>query len=377
MTEPIRIPLVAQLTPRQADSNRDALASNIFYDKNTKGDIYATKRPGLTSYASGFGQAFGIYSNFGFNLDLIWRQVIWNGSTFLAVSDSQFYPYPNLVISSTDGITWSQSYQPINASWQGVAWNGTKYCSVSAFSGIASTSTDGVSWVEHDSGLGFAAGIAAKNGGNFVGISTLFPPLVRYSSDGISWATGDLPSGHWGHIAYSSTPNRFVVVSGVAGENSYYSSTGATWTINTLPTGIRFGLCTSNTTFFTPTYNSSVGHISTDGITWSQVTLPETRNWSDCCWTGTHFLVLSEDPETTTSVQYVATSTDGITWTETALPLPTFGITLNGYTTIAGNTSIIVVLADGNSFAYSTDNGLSYSQGDLGRYQQYPFTSTL
>lgn len=380
MTDPIRIPLVEDIEPRLADSSKDGLASNIFYDKNKAGQVFATKRPGITSYISGTGQALGIYTNFGFQLDAVWRQIIWNGTTFLALSSkSMSTSYPDLVISSADGITWTQAYLPLEAQWQGVAWNGSVFCAIAAFSAIAATSADGITWTQRTTGLGsLSSAITAKSGGNFVATAVGTSPYSRYSADGITWSSGNLPSGDWEDVAYCAGPDVFVVISGTAGQSSYYSSsTGATWVSNTLPSGVRFSICASSTKFFTATYNSNIGHISTDGISWTEITLPNIRNWDSCYWTGSHFVVLAEDPATATSLQYVAYSTDGISWVEVALPLPTFGIQLNGYTAIAGNTNMIVVLADGNSFAYSSDDGLTYTQGDLGRYYPYPFSSSL
>lgn len=73
-----RQPILEEIGSRLATTDKDGLASNVFFDKNKKGTIYATKRAGLTSYQSANGLAEGI---FGWNNTLYMFQepyILWD-----------------------------------------------------------------------------------------------------------------------------------------------------------------------------------------------------------------------------------------------------------------------------------------------------------
>lgn len=65
MTDPIRLPLAYNLSPRSSTADKDALVSNVFYDKNTKGDVFAVKRPGTLLRTSFATSSMGIFSYSG------------------------------------------------------------------------------------------------------------------------------------------------------------------------------------------------------------------------------------------------------------------------------------------------------------------------
>lgn len=56
-----RVPLIVNLSQRDEGAAKDSMTNNVFYDKNTKGDTYATKRPGLDLYHTGTTEGNGIY----------------------------------------------------------------------------------------------------------------------------------------------------------------------------------------------------------------------------------------------------------------------------------------------------------------------------
>lgn len=60
MADAQRFPLYAPLLQRDATSDKDALAKNVFYD-SVESMTYATKRPGIEAYISATGEGLGIF----------------------------------------------------------------------------------------------------------------------------------------------------------------------------------------------------------------------------------------------------------------------------------------------------------------------------
>ncbi len=75
-----------------------------------------------------------------------WIAVAWSGLTFAAIAGG--FGASNAVITSPDGITWTEGTVPTSQNWQGMAWNGTVFCSVATSSSVAITSPDGITWTE-------------------------------------------------------------------------------------------------------------------------------------------------------------------------------------------------------------------------------------
>lgn len=379
MAQPIRLPLVEQIEPRLADSSKDGLASNVFYDKNTKGDVFAVKRPGITSYASATGTGLGIFLGYGWTIPYaVWPKIIWTGSMFAAPCHD-FFPtlYSTLFIYSTDGINWKQSTLPASAAWEGVAWNGTNLCVCSQYTsttngGSIATSPDGITWTARTIADGAWKDVES-NGTNFVVIgtgNTLGFVNSAYSTDnGVTWTTSNLDTSFWTEVAWNSGAGLFCAVdSSPASIKVATSPTGAVWTNRTIAAGVRATIASNGTIWFTPADSEAKGYISSDGITWTQVTLPAARGWIDVSWTGTQFVM------TALNTNILTVSSDGITWTEVTMPtLVSNEVDTSLYTSLAGNSNITVVLGDGPYYySYSEDNNSTFTLNNLNRYSVLP-----
>lgn len=401
MAEPTRLPLYEEAEQRLPTSNKDSLTTNAFYESSKKGQTYVVKRPGITSYITASGQAQGVYHHDGQTFSfaetpVYWSDSIWTGSKFAVIGNKPadfLVGYPDVVLFSSEGLTWNQGILPVAAEWSCIAHNGTAYVaaapsrtSPSQAAQIA-TSTNGMVWTSRTSPDGDWTG-AAEDGTNFVLVGTSGGTVyAAYSSDnGASWSNGNLGSSDWRAAAWNSSAGVFCAVSSNALTTVSTSPTGATWTnraIASAPSG-RFGIASNGTIFVTVGANTAVAHTSPDGVTWTQRTLPNSRNWKKVYWTGDKFIVLDGNA---TSTQYMAYSSNGTTWAEVQLPIlnTESGGGYTAYSTLAGDGTKIIVFGDGEApyvnngdppvsrrYAYSDDDGGTFSLKDNGFSAVFP-----
>ena len=82
--------------------------------------------------------------------DITLFAITWNGSIFCAVGSYQGIN-DAYIVTSPDGITWTERANPKNESLLGIAWNGSIFCAVGAAAGTDAyiiTSPDGITWTE-------------------------------------------------------------------------------------------------------------------------------------------------------------------------------------------------------------------------------------
>ena len=102
---------------------------------------------------------------------------------------------------------------------------------------------------------------------------------------------------------------------------SSWSSDGITWTDQTMPASRHwYKVAYGNNTFVAvasgPTDKCAT---SPDGKTWTERTLPISKDWFCVAWGGTQFVAIG-GTGTGTNAGYCATSPDGVTWTQRTLP---------------------------------------------------------
>jgi hypothetical protein len=145
----------------------------------------------------------------------------------------------------------------------------------------------------------------------FVTLKTFESSTAAYSTDGITWAETNIPSGAWGGATYGD--GKFVAVGYQAAE-AIYSRDGITWTQTSIPSNTWMSLSYGNGKFVATSFAATI--YSTDGITWTQASLPIGTSGSLSAYGGGKFVAMGSTGSSGSKAIY---STDGITWTETSM----------------------------------------------------------
>ena len=124
-----------------------------------------------------------------------------------------------------------------------------------------------------------------------------------------------------------------------------YSTDGITWTQTTMPSSDAwFSVTYGDGTFAAIAYYSSTAAYSTDGITWTQTTMPASTFWRSVTYGDGTFAAVASF---TTTAAY---STDGITWTQTTMPASV------GWQSVTyGDGTFAAIASSTTTAAYSTD----------------------
>jgi hypothetical protein len=363
MAEPLRLPLYAPLLQRDATSDKDALASNIFYD-SVENTTFAVKRPGIDTLISGLGEAQGIFSyqdtiytfytlaaqntphalgtgdskfiavyTGGFSLasnstvtewtknalpdSRTWSAVAYKSPTFVAIAGGA----SSICASSPDGITWTARTMPAARAWTGIVSNGTIFVAVCSAGGpttTAATSTDGFTWTARTIPSAEWQAVA-WNGSVFCAVSTSGSTVAATSPDGVTWTARTLPfSGNWNSIAWNGTV--FLAVHETFdGTQAATSPNGITWTTRTIPAGQYRSVAWNGSVFCMISRSTNVVATSPDGITWTSSTISVVKNWLSVSWNGSTFASIGSGGDD--GVTKLALSTNGTTWTVTDLTI--------------------------------------------------------
>lgn len=241
------------------------------------------------------------------------RSVASSGSRFVAVGDSAIGE--PIVISSTDGMTWSVQYRggtcgadscATPSMLSKVIWTGSQFIAVGqeiiypgpTVYALILTSPDGLNWTQHAVqaivlGAGSESGMTsvAWSGSLLVavGISEAGYPAAWTSTDAEVWTLRTVP-GYAGQNLRDITwgNGRFVAVGWGGVPAVFTSSDGINWQVNSgdasLPamnavtTGVINYLAVSNT----------YREVSADGLTWSL--LPSSDCGNDVLWDGLRYV---------------------------------------------------------------------------------------
>ena len=194
-----------------------------------------------------------------------------------------------------------------------------------------------------------AIGIYASNTGNYDHNAYV------YSSDGITWTQGTMPSAkYWKSVCYGN--DKFVAVA--YDSNIFaYSSDGINWTQGTMPSDTLWkSICYGNGKYIAVSWAYKVFAYSIDGINWTQGTMPSSQKWEYVCYGNGKFVAIVGGP---TGSNIFAYSTDGITWTQGTLP-----VTDDWENVYYCNDKFVAFIRSSNIFAYSAD-GITWTQGTL------------
>lgn len=361
MADPIRIPLVETLEPRLADSTKDSLASNVFYDKGQNGSVYATKRPGLTSYISATGTASGIFgwNNEEFRIWLerrLWGAAVWTGSYFIVADRSNSGIWEVARIGkSYDGLNWFWTILNSSTAYPtAIAWDGD-YLMMPQTTSNVYISQDGESWTSVASPIAFE--YITTGNSRFFG--TNGSSTYVSSDNGTSWTlcvpnTGTLDNSR---IVYNSGNTTYVGII-LNSAFAYTSSDGVNFTRNTVAGGISLqAISTNGTTICVLTTTGDI-YYSTTGTSWTLVSNTAlSATWTSLVWTGAMFVASNQSQ----GAGQILTSSNGSTWTKTSYsdPFNQFGDETY-IVQLAGNSTITVATCfpsiDGNYLYFTSSN---------------------
>lgn len=142
------------------------------------------------------------------------------------------------------------------------------------------------------------------------------------------------------------------------------------WVSRASPTGLLlYGLAYGNGRFVATGYNRTLIS-STDGLSWTASTPPDTAYYQGnaVTWTGSQFVMVGDMVYGGTTPALLATSPDGLTWTRRTWTTSTEYEALMDVGVGGGK---ITVVGNSGSIASSTDNGVTWSKETTPGYTSF------
>ena len=130
------------------------------------------------------------------NINPVLRSVAASSTRIIAVGSQELaqgpVPAEGLMLSSTDGMTWTEVQMPVSATLYKIIWAGNQFVAVGALDppavgAVALTSPDGITWTNHTMNAGVNPTDVAWNGSLFVAVGA---GGSATSVDGIIWQQG-------------------------------------------------------------------------------------------------------------------------------------------------------------------------------------------
>lgn len=210
-------------------------------------------------------------------------------------------------------------------------------------------STDAVTWTENQSAFGMDGNpripVVANSDSTVLYTTGSYSDYI--STDGLSWTTSNVPMEVYASTGYSIYANgKFVVLYENSGSPLVRSSTDAvTWTVSSTP-GYGQYMAYGNGKYLY--YSQPNGSIitSTDAITWTET--PHTGSTSvfaRIMFANNQFIRYGGD------YYYYESSTDGVSWTQASLPPTAY----DSYTGMAYGNNIYLALSYAGDVYSSTD----------------------
>ena len=297
-------------------------------------------------------------------------------------------------------IHFNKPFKPIQNAMYYPRFGNNVFVSIASSGSTYSYSSDGITW--NSSTLSHATGSSLKFiNGMFITTGTSSDMYISTSSDGITWTSysvphtvsdiaygnnkyvylpSDVPSAKYTSFYYSSDltswteithpdiatygpsmicfgNNMFVSVA-YSSSTAIKSSDGITWTEFTMPmSGCDFFECI-NGKFYALFRDSSKGLITEDCINWTEFTLPKAARWGTIVYGNNKFIALTKNSNSNAC----AVSYDGINWFENEYPNDTSISSMYMYGACYGNNKFVVGLASNGISYASQENSLSLEQ---------------
>ena len=243
-----------------------------------------------------------------------WHCIGYGNGTFVALTSTA-----DIAAISTDGVTWTQYALPINMSTfqsNSITYGNNMFVAVAGKNQII-TSDNGINWTQRilptiPSSISATWSDVAYGNGKFVAISQ--SNIAAISTDAINWTEISLPlAGR--EVVYGN--DRFVILSG---STCMTSTDGISWTIGTTP------LTNNNTTqsltygngIFMALAGSSEVAISQNGLAWDAIAIPS-GVWRSIVYGNGLFLILPAAPLISSSAFGIFSGDNGKTWSKSSI----------------------------------------------------------
>lgn len=265
--------------------------------------------------------------------------VVYGNGQYVAVG------YNSTILTSPDGLNWTQQTAPTNITLTGIAFNGSTFVAVGldakTTDAAVLTSSDGINWLATDGSLGVHGLLAVTVGaGQFVTVG--YSGTAFTSSDGTNWASHALGVGNsLNGVAYGG--GLFVAVGSSGG--IFSSSDGMSWTsrISGTPYALN-GVAYGNGTF--SVVGESVFLSSFNGIAWSVIL------------TGQFAVAITYNPNDNLFVAWdnghqpaLFISSNALNWKVNG---PATAGTTSLFNALTYNNTTFVAVGSGGNIAYST-----------------------
>ena len=267
--------------------------------------------------------------------------------TFTATGDRTLVAAFEETSQYVSGVDWWASNLPVSAYWYDVTYGNGKFVAISGYtSNITAYSTDGINWTTGALPSFTKSWQSVVYGdGKFVAVASNVSKAA-YSTDGVNWTETTLPSSaNWTSVTFGD--GKFVAIASGTSKAAY-SADGIRWTAATLPSSASWSITYGNRKFVTVAYNSNKAAYSTDGVSWTAISLPAFAKWKCVTHGDGKFVAIAGVDKTKTA----AYSADGIHWTATTLP--SFG---DWHRVICGDRKFVAFVQQGTTAAYSSRKG--------------------
>lgn len=173
-------------------------------------------------------------------------------------------------------------------------------------------------------------------------------PTSGWSAPDEGWKQNTLPANtDWKSVTYGD--GKYVAVTFYSDKGAY-STDGVTWTEMSMPAVDSWIVTYGNGKYVALASGNTKGAYSTNGITWTEMTLPASRSWNGLTYGNGKFVAVAA------SSDKGAYSTDGVTWTEMSMP------TSRDWASVTyGDGKFVAVVVDSLYGAYSAD-GISWTE---------------
>lgn len=173
-------------------------------------------------------------------------------------------------------------------------------------------------------------------------------PTSGWGAPDEGWKENTLPANtDWKSVTYGD--GKYVAVTFYSDKGAY-STDGVTWTEMSMPAVDSWIVTYGNGKYVALASGNTKGAYSTNGITWTEMTLPASRSWNGLTYGNGKFVAVAA------SSDKGAYSTDGVTWTEMSMP------TSRDWASVTyGDGKFVAVVVDSLYGAYSAD-GISWTE---------------